>query len=377
MLSVDNVVPFLLERGLIDRNWIIDGSLSIRSIARRNRNLEVEGPGNHGFFIKQPDEPLDGGGNTLRCEAAFHRFCRENTAVADLARIVPRLVCDDDDEGVLVFELIPNAINLRSGSESDHRLALGPLAARPLGMALGKLHRVARQADPQHEPRLGWLSQAKPRILNVHEPRAAMLANLSAANFELLHVLQAQNGPGEYLARLSKLWRAETIIHGDIRFDNVLVPRARGGQESDCTQIWIVDWEMVQFGDPAWDLAGALHEYLVVWVDSMPLSDDLAAEQIISQAHVSLFTLRSVIRTFWSGYRSAAGLSAAAADALLLRAVAFSAARLIQSAFELSYEADRLAGRSVILLQLSANLLAEPELGQIQLYGIPLAGPLQ
>ncbi len=45
MLSVDDATAFLVERGLIDPAWIIDGVLTIKSAARRNRNLRVEGAG--------------------------------------------------------------------------------------------------------------------------------------------------------------------------------------------------------------------------------------------------------------------------------------------------------------------------------------------
>ena len=43
MLSVDGATALLVERGLIDPAWIIDGALTIKSVARRNRNLRVEG----------------------------------------------------------------------------------------------------------------------------------------------------------------------------------------------------------------------------------------------------------------------------------------------------------------------------------------------
>ena len=139
------------------------------------------------------------------------------------------------------------------------------------------------------------------------------------------------------------------------------------------TELWIVNWELVAIGDPAWDLAGALQDFLSVWVASMPLSDELTAEQMIAQASVPLGTVRDAVRALWSGYRAGAGLDPVQAEGLLTRAVGFSAARLIQSAFELLVGAERLAGAAVLLLQIAANLLAEPERGRVQLYGIPLA----
>ncbi len=76
MLDVDGAASFLLECGLINTTSIVDSHLTIRSEARRDRNLRVEGPSGQGFLMKQPDDPGHGGHSTLRAEAAFHRFCR-------------------------------------------------------------------------------------------------------------------------------------------------------------------------------------------------------------------------------------------------------------------------------------------------------------
>ena len=65
MIPVDEAMPYLLERGLVDRAWVIDGALRVSSAARRNRNLRVEGPGDAGYLIKQPDGPDAGGHRTL------------------------------------------------------------------------------------------------------------------------------------------------------------------------------------------------------------------------------------------------------------------------------------------------------------------------
>jgi hypothetical protein len=76
------------------------------------------------------------------------------------------------------------------------------------------------------------------------------------------------------------------------------------------------------------------------------------------------------VRSLWRGYRTTAQLTPPEADALLGRAVRFSAARLIQSAYEMAMSAQALPIPSVLLLQISANLLADPETGQAQLYGL-------
>ncbi len=57
---------------------------------------------------------------------------------------------------------------------------------------------------------------------------------------------------------LRGLWRQETLIHGDIKSDNILVGTPLDRHEAPEETVWIVDWEFVEIGDPAWDLASAL-----------------------------------------------------------------------------------------------------------------------
>jgi Phosphotransferase enzyme family len=371
MLTVDSVASFLLDRGLIDVSWIIDGDLTIRSAARRNRNLRVEGPSGSGFFIKQPDDPDEGGHETLRCEAAFYQFCRQAPDFAPLTRFVPRLVASEIEPPVLVIDLVPDGVSLWSELKKHTFDGHALETARSLGEVLGTIHRVLRVTDLGQSPYLAWLSHALPWVFALQNPTMTLRAGLSPANLETLRVLQTQEVFGEQFDRLSKQWRPGAVIHGDVRFENVVVRRRRPGQERDAVELWLVDWEFTRIGDPAWDLAGALQDYLVFWISSMPLSKGLTAEQMIGEARLPLAALQSATRALWSGYRIGAGLHQVEEQDLLSRAVAFSAVRLIQSAFEAADSADSLRGRSVLLLQISANLLADPERGQVQLYGIP------
>ncbi|HZW30728.1 MAG TPA: phosphotransferase [Isosphaeraceae bacterium] len=373
MLDVDSVTPFLLDRGLIPVSWVIDGDLTIRSAARRNRNLEVEGPGGTALLIKQPGDASEGGHETLRREARFYRFCREESAAAPMVRILPRLVCWDAEETILVLEWIPDAFCLWTGWGIPDGRGTSLEAARALGHALATVHGVFDGTALDQDPRLGWLPGTLPWVMTLHQPGTVLLSRLSAANAQTLRLLQVPGGMGEPLDAMAHQWRAATVIHGDMKFANVLIRSPRAGAEPGPVEVWIADWELVQIGDPAWDLAGVLQDFLVFWVFSMPIGDDLTAEAMIDQARVPLTAVRSAARAFWSGYRAEAGLAPDAADALVRRAVTFSGARLIQTAFELAVEADRLPGQSVLLLQISANLLAEPERGQVQLYGIPLS----
>jgi len=371
MLNADSAVPYLLERGLIDPDWIIDGDLTIRCAARRNRSLRVEGPSGAGFLIKQADELARGGRLTLSNEAAFHEFCLHEPGAAPVVEFLPRITFHDREHSLHALELVVGAMTFRSYHCAHDADGFPVAPSRALGQALGTVHRVFRLPAFAEHPRLVWLRDHLPGALQEHRPSPATLATLSPAGARLLRILQEHADLGDQLDRLGSQWRPDTLIHGDIKSDNLLVRPTGKVSDNAAVDVFIVDWEFVQIGDPAWDLAGALHDYLIFWTSAMPLGPTLSAEEMVDQARYPLEVIRPAIRALWDGYLSTADLGLSQADDLLRRAVLFSAARLIQAAHELCGLEDEIPAQAVILIQISANLLSEPESGQVHLYGIP------
>ena len=373
MLNTDTATPYLLAQGLLDIEAIIDGELTIVSAARRNRNMRVEGPAGAGYLIKQPDDSAQDSYRTIQCEGAFYAFCQQQTETTALSRLLPRLVRFDTEGTLLVLELLRNATPLWQYYWTHDAEQFPVQVSRALGRALGVVHKTFRSSAPAGDTHLPWLRRSVPWIMLVHKPGPELMARLSAANYQTLRILQAQDNLSKQLDGLRNLWQPDTVIHNDIRGDNILVLPAAPGQDSTNMEIRIVDWEMVQLGDPAWDFAASLQDLVLFWIASLPLAAGVSIEQAIAQARFPWAVVQAAIRAMWQGYCNSTEPAGGEATALLVRAVKFSAARLIQSAYEMSQGADRLTTQAVLLLQISANLLSEPELAQVQFYGIPLA----
>jgi Ser/Thr protein kinase RdoA (MazF antagonist) len=371
MLNTDSATPYLLMQGLINTASIIDGELTIVSAARRNRNLRVEGPAGAGYLIKQPDSSEQDCYQTLHCEADFYKFCQQRPETSAMAELLPRLVHFDAERAVLVLDLFPDATPLWKYYWS-HTEQFPNDVSRAFGHALGTVHKILRSTIQAWEPGLPWSHRNAPWIMLVHKPEPESLARLSAANYQTLRILQAQGNLSMQLDGLRHLWQPNTVIHNDIRGDNILVLTAGSTQNVAKVEIRVVDWEMVQIGDPAWDLAAALQDIVHFWIASLPLAFDVTIEQAIAQARYPWAAMQGAIRALWQGYRDSANLVGSEASALLVRAVTFSGARLIQSAFEMS-QGPALTAQAVLLLQISENLLNEPGIAQVQFYGIPLA----
>ena len=369
MLNTDTATPYLLAQKLIDKSAIIDGELKITNAARRNRNLLVEEQRSGGYLLKQQDD-LDEGYGTLQNEAAFYTYCLKHLPDRRLKDFLPEFVCFDAERNVLVLRLLRHVKDLWQhyrNYDNDHFPIEVP---RNLGEGLALLHHSFRSKGSR-EHICGWRPMHSiPWIMLVHKPGPEVLSKLSVANYETLCILQDQADLTKRLDRLRFSWQPETVIHHDIRGDNVLVLQAPEDHKETEVRIRIVDWEMIQIGDPAWDLAGVLQDFVLFWIASLPIANVASIEEAISQATYPWTTIQLAIRAFWAGYGRFLNPNAGDAVSLLLRAVVFSAARLIQSAYEMSYNESRLAPQAVLLLQTSSNILNEPELAQVQFYGI-------
>ena len=369
MLTVDNVTEFLLEQRLINASWIIDGPLVIRSETRRNRNLAVVGPGTAGFLIKQPYELEEAAYETLRREALFYTLCRQEPVSASMSEVIPRLLYHNHEKAILVFELLPGVTSFLSQLEDPRGRRPLIEAAYAFGQGLALVHQTLGVIDVG-DPDKSWLPRDIPAVFQLHRPKAARRGVYSPAFQEILRNVRKSQGLGEALDGLQGLWRSESVIHADIKLDNVLVRSAYTLPEFDGVEVWIVDWELVQVGDPAWDIAGALQDLLVTWVRSMPVNESLGDEAMFARASLPLNSVRDIARALWSGYHEEAGLSPADTDHFLLRAVKYSAARLINSACEMSWYEDQMTPTAALMLRIAEDLLMEPESGRVILFGI-------
>ena len=366
-LTVDTVVPYLVARNFVTTAAIVDGDLEVVDAGRRNQNLRVVRRDGPGYLLKQPGEGEFATDATVRWEAAFYNSCQHDPGAGDVRPLLPALHGWDDDHGVLALELVPGR-PLWSHYAATAAPDFPTDAAAPLGDALGRVHRTFRDRSSPERAWIAGLSDAPPWILFAHKPPAEIYARLSPANLQVLRHLQKNAPISAGLDALREEWTAETLVHNDLKGDNILVSIVDGQPP----RIHIVDWELIQIGDPAWDVGAMFRDVLDYWLMSLPLSGDLTAEQMLQGASVPLAKLHPAARAFWQAYRASAGIESDDAAAFLLRALRYGAARMAQGAYELSAGHLRPANIAVALLQLASNIMADPREASLHLFGIPV-----
>jgi hypothetical protein len=243
-------------------------------------------------------------------------------------------------------------------------------SAAPLGTAVGRVHWAFQRkgcASEMH-PWIAELPADPPWVLLAHRPTPDVFARLSPANRQVLQLIQKEPTMVAALESLRIEWKADTIVHNDLKGDNVIVTPTDDGRVG----IHIVDWELVQVGDAAWDVGSVLRDFLDYWLLCVPLSGDLTPEEMLEGARIPLKNLHPAVRAFWSAYHTAAHLDTSELGPFLLRSIRLAAARMAQGAYELSLRAQQPSNYAYGMLQLAINILADPRDASLQLFGLPV-----
>lgn len=350
MLEDKDVAGYLLERGLLEPEAVLDGDLRIHDVSSRNRNYRVVTRDGPCYLVKQARSSQDSA--TLAHEGAVY----ERLAGADgaLHCFVPKYRGYDSGEGVLVLDLVEDAEDLRTFHVRTGAFSAGPAAA--LGAALGTLHRVTLVPDVAPAP------VAAPWILSVDRPDVSVFRDVSAASLELIRIVQGTRGFAEVLGRLRGAWRPRALVHGDVKWDNCLVTA-----EED---VKLVDWEIAAAGDPCWDSGSALSHYLSFWLFSIPVTGSVPPARFPELAAYPLDAMKPALAASWWAYADALGLPQDSAKDHLIRTVEHAGARLLQTAFEAAQMMDHLTSALMLHLQLALNVMARPEDAARRLLGL-------
>jgi thiamine kinase-like enzyme len=179
----------------------------------------------------------------------------------------------------------------------------------------------------------------------------------------ILAMLHDKPGFATELGALRADWKQDCIVHSDLRWSNCLI------LESPETKLKLIDWELVDCGERAWDIGGVLQCWLGSWINSMPDTDG-PPNELVRSASWPLSEMKPAISAFWNAYVRATRMNRAAARSLLQRSTKYAAARLLQSTLEAMHERPVLTSRGVCGIQLGLNILNDPARATTDLLGL-------
>lgn len=343
LLSDRDTIDLLLQVGLLNLEEIVAGQIEVHRSARRNHNFQVKTGSGKGFFVKQAGNPT--ASITLRNEAEALGL-RPSNCREDLNHHMPRLLYYDPDRNVMVTELLSSRSLLGHGFGSTFELRPQQIAF--LGRALAEVHRdFAARATGRSQCPLG---------VSLHKPSLELYRNSSRRNVQFLATLQRDEILCEHLLSLNRSWQLSSFIHGDVKFDNVVVNESASGG----TPV-LVDWEFSGLGDPRWDVGSAVGELLYIWLVDAVNREIGQGDSLVNErrARRSMEQLRLLTITLFQSYGEAAGHSLG--GTFEAECFGYSVARLLQTTYELGQSSNELDLYAVKTIQMASNMAARPD----------------
>ncbi len=355
ILSLKNVAYYLLECGLISPQVLVEGDLMVVETPRRNLNFKAIRRKGRGYFVKQIQVWNPQMSAELQREAVCYWLPQHDASFAPMAEIVPKYAHYDAARSILITELLPAGETV---SDFQRRLGKFPVdLAASLGRMLATCHRLGN-GELHNNKHLASFPKAIPWILSVHQQTPSQFNDISMGNTQMLGVMQQYPDFHRALDDLRAQWQRNSLIHGDMKWDNCLVEAPTS--QSDPLKLKILDWELADLGDACWDVGALFQAYLSCWILSINMPAGVPPSQLLHRAQYPLESMQPAIRSFWEAYRNSLGLTGATAQAWLERSVRYAAARMIQTVFEYMYRSPQLTPNALCLLQVSLNVLQQP-----------------
>lgn len=359
-MTAEGVAAFLFERRLLEPARLVRNDLRIEEVPGRNRNFRVHSAGGPGYFVKRCRPGDRSEGRLLRVEADFYAWVGRSASGSRLRPYVPRLCLFDSEAGTLVLELM-----------TDNRSPDPPNVPISVASALAACHAAldASAHDSAESDSTRFLPTQPPWALEIAKPVPEALRDLAPAQVHLLKLIQGDVAICASLDALRTGWSLSGLIHGDIKWDNMLIGSDSPNEPS--ASVTLVDWELARIGDPAWDVGSVFHSYLTRCVLRSPLSE--RPEAVSAAFGSALGVARKETRAFWFSYTGATKLHESAAVEFLRKSVGHCAARLLQSAYEWSQREASMTRGTLCLLQLAFNMLRRPHAAAADVLGITIA----
>jgi serine/threonine protein kinase len=359
----ENVAYFLAERRLLTFESVVDGDFMIVDQSSRNRNLKIVRQKSPGFFIKQVGNRAPAYMQSMEREATCYKLAKQHPEFHSLHALLPEFHYFDPVNYILVIELLPNGESLWEYHQKVGRFPLE--IAKLQGEKLGAYHSQINVNGHPEEVKV--FQRQIPWILSIHETNPTYLGQVSQGNTQLIAILQQYPEFQTALARIKADWTHTALIHGDIKWENMML--CHNGDEASL-ELKIIDWEIADIGDECWDVGAIIQAYLTFWIFSLPMNNGLGLAETAASSPFEAEGIKPALAAYWSSYAESRNLEASASRRMLVRCMSCAAARMIQTAYESIQMTPQISPHALCKLQMSMNILRDPEAAVGDLMGL-------
>jgi hypothetical protein len=411
LLDSENVLGYLTRAGLWDDAQYCD---VLCAQPGKNFSLRVRG-GDCDLLIKQESHSSKGVAlGEIAREWWFYQLLGEapQEELAALEGLRSRIIYPlhfEVESSIIVFPFLSNVCDLSNfysdfckglaGSESkgfsfkdyesSEAVGLPTVIAAALGENFAELHsstfqnkwceNFAREKFWREWSRSHKRSKGEPPSVNTKAEAArkpTFLAGLERITPEMLCVIPTdalkffrfyQRYPeiGAAIEALNHSFTPDCVVHNDPRFANFLLHdfESFSPLQAHPTQatVQLIDWEKWNWGDPAYDLAHLVANYLHLWLKSLPVSANLDLATTLSRARVPLVAVQPSIAALVQAYFEKFPHILTHRPDFLLQLMRFTGLGLIRQVQLYISHKRPLGNVEMAMVQVAKSLLCQPE----------------
>lgn len=368
VLSSENVVQYLKERSLCPMERQL--ASPVKPDEYRNFNLIVSLTNAEHYLVKQ--ERLDGNESLgcLQYEWLLQRLLDNFPQLAVVRESIAPIINFDAENAILVVKYLPEYISLDKfyARFNDYPTEI----AAVLGTNLAQIHRLTYQKDEY----LNFLEQqchnynfrAKPDFMQglaLVSPN--IFAYICSNGIQFFKLYQRFPRLHQAVIELYDNYQVTCLTHNDARFSNYLI---KDKNSLAHPQIKFIDWEFVDWGDPARDLGMLISKYLGLWLDSLLVNSDRDLNLSFSSAACPLKKIQPSLVAILQSYLATFPEITSARPDFIYRVIQFAGLSLIK---RLQHQVEchqPFGNKDICTLQVAKNLLCYPDKAISSIFGL-------
>ncbi len=353
LLTGFNIAHYLLDRGHLSVDALLDGTFTAHQTSSRNTSYLINQGQPGALFVKQVQTYGADKIETLRTEATCYWLAHNETDYAPLKAFLPHYIGFDPQHHILLTEAVAGAVSLND-FHLEHKTFPTAVATRQAEL-LAAFHQPLSPAM-QQGPSMRLFRKQMPSVFSWSASGFASYGPPpNQAERQMVQLITHNETYMKQLETVRQQWQATGLMHGDVKPANFLI-------NADCREtgqydLRLIDWETADVGDPCWDAAAVFQSYLFYWV----MHESMPGPAGVPTPVFSLETMQPAMRQFWQTYVGLMPWTSDEARTNLQKTVGYCALKLIHTCYESIQQAPALTPQMARLLQLSLNLLRLPD----------------
>nr|AVH79663.1 hypothetical protein [Desmonostoc muscorum PCC 7121] len=378
-LNSQNIRNYLVEFGFcnaLEKESLI---LELIPVETKNFNLLVTLPNSEKLLVKQERYQQETTNSEFWNELKVRELLDKFDNLKFIQTFLPEILHSDTENSIVIFKYLSDYQDLDVFYRKYHDFPIE--ISSNLGSAIATIH---YETFNHQQYRNFWLKSSilseKERLFKslyaLEEIGPEVFGIFPADGFKFLALYQRYDSLFQAIADLINAFKPCCLTHNDLKLSNVLL-QENWEQKLSKKTIRIIDWELSNWGDPAYDLGTLIASYLKLWLNSLVVSKVLKIEESLKLATVPLEILQPSIASLLQAYLTTFPSVIEHRPDFLQRVVQFTGTALISEILSSIKYQKTFGNTGICMLQVAKSLVCRPEASLLTISGMSAPELLQ